>query len=324
MPWVNISNTAIDQDSPITVSLMTALRDNPIAIANGDSGAPRIQTAALNDLCVTNAKIADFTIGAYKTSGAAIKQYSLDTSSGEVSQTSAYGLSNPIALPGGEYGFAPQLRTVGSASHLRGVMASNSTTYVTAIAFVGDEWEHTHDGSGSLAWGTTGVDAYARQRYVNSSPPYNLGDGDVPLFVFALLADNGEVISTYAADVPPWAYNGPTRVAVDRRCRLSGRLLQVVRQFNPETGQVESYEREVCHRVKNADMHIIPHPFIGANGGRVVLLEPPRTEALHDMHRAGASIAELLHGGYVKLTNDISCASSPGVLPVAFKFRNAA
>lgn len=62
MAWVSISNTAIDQDSPITVSLMTALRDNPAAIANGDAGAPKVQTAGINDAAVTTAKIADLAV----------------------------------------------------------------------------------------------------------------------------------------------------------------------------------------------------------------------------------------------------------------------
>lgn len=55
--YVTISNTAIDQDSPITVALVTALRDNPIAITEGASGAPKIQTAALQDGLITLAKL---------------------------------------------------------------------------------------------------------------------------------------------------------------------------------------------------------------------------------------------------------------------------
>lgn len=37
----------IDQDSPITQPLMTALRDNPIAVTEGATGAPRIRVGAL-------------------------------------------------------------------------------------------------------------------------------------------------------------------------------------------------------------------------------------------------------------------------------------
>jgi hypothetical protein len=38
--YVAIPNGDIDQDSPITQPLMTALRDNPIAIAEGDASVP--------------------------------------------------------------------------------------------------------------------------------------------------------------------------------------------------------------------------------------------------------------------------------------------
>ena len=38
--YTAIANGDIDQDSPVTQPLVTALRDNPIAIAEGSSGAP--------------------------------------------------------------------------------------------------------------------------------------------------------------------------------------------------------------------------------------------------------------------------------------------
>lgn len=46
--YTAIANAAIDQDSPVTQPLMTALRDNPIAITEGASGAPRVQPEALS------------------------------------------------------------------------------------------------------------------------------------------------------------------------------------------------------------------------------------------------------------------------------------
>lgn len=42
--YTAIANTDIDQDSPVTQPLMTAMRDNPIAIAEGASGAPKLRT----------------------------------------------------------------------------------------------------------------------------------------------------------------------------------------------------------------------------------------------------------------------------------------
>lgn len=47
MAYIPINNTQVDPDSPVTADLMTALRDNPIAIANGDAGAPRIARSAM-------------------------------------------------------------------------------------------------------------------------------------------------------------------------------------------------------------------------------------------------------------------------------------
>lgn len=40
--WTDIATGDIDQDSPVDEPLMTALRDNPIAIAEGEPGAPNM------------------------------------------------------------------------------------------------------------------------------------------------------------------------------------------------------------------------------------------------------------------------------------------
>ena len=46
--YTTVPNSDIDQDSPVTVALTTALRDNPLAIQEGDASAPKIQYAALD------------------------------------------------------------------------------------------------------------------------------------------------------------------------------------------------------------------------------------------------------------------------------------
>ena len=45
--WTVISDTSLDPDAPLTSELAYAWRDNPIAIAEGAVGAPRIQYAAI-------------------------------------------------------------------------------------------------------------------------------------------------------------------------------------------------------------------------------------------------------------------------------------
>lgn len=42
--WTEIANSLVDQDSPVTQTLLTALRDNPTAIAEGATAAPKLAT----------------------------------------------------------------------------------------------------------------------------------------------------------------------------------------------------------------------------------------------------------------------------------------
>jgi len=58
MTWTNLSG-AFGYGTKLTSSQMQQLRDNLTALANGDSGAPAIQAAALDSASVTTAKIAD-------------------------------------------------------------------------------------------------------------------------------------------------------------------------------------------------------------------------------------------------------------------------
>ena len=56
--WTEIPNSSLESGAPIRAVDGVALRDNPIAIAEGATGAPKIQTAGITDLAVTTAKIA--------------------------------------------------------------------------------------------------------------------------------------------------------------------------------------------------------------------------------------------------------------------------
>ena len=52
-----IPDANLEPDKPARSIDALALRDNPIAIAEGAADAPRIQTAAIEDLAVTDAKL---------------------------------------------------------------------------------------------------------------------------------------------------------------------------------------------------------------------------------------------------------------------------
>lgn len=55
--YTTIADSQVDPEAPITSELMSALRDNPLAIAEGATGAPKIQTAGIQDAAVTRDKL---------------------------------------------------------------------------------------------------------------------------------------------------------------------------------------------------------------------------------------------------------------------------
>jgi len=77
--YTSIANNEIDADSPTTDTLFTRLRDNPIAIAEGSSGAPQIKTKS--DVGAFGASPADFNdLGAF--GGVWFTIYGYDTGGG--------------------------------------------------------------------------------------------------------------------------------------------------------------------------------------------------------------------------------------------------
>lgn len=57
--YTAIPDSDLDPESPGTTTLFTRLRNNPIAITEGASGAPQNQTASFANLSVTTEKIAN-------------------------------------------------------------------------------------------------------------------------------------------------------------------------------------------------------------------------------------------------------------------------
>lgn len=145
-----------------------------------------LQTAGIEDLAVTEAKLA----------ASAVAQGKLKTDSGEVSTITG----EQLTLPGGEYGFYPQIRMSATDSRAWDAFIVDSTQagwtgYLTTI------WID-NDGSGDTI--------YAQQRYIQASPPYMIGDTNWGHFLFLLRKiSDGMVVSAYQAKDPPWAYNGP-------------------------------------------------------------------------------------------------------------------
>ena len=126
-----------------------------------------------------------------------VGQGELKTAQGEVSTT---GSSINLVLPGGEYGFYPRVKTAGTeviAAQVAIVLLNNN--YVTNI--------NLDSAAGDVV--------YAQQRYFQASPPYKIGSKEWGHFLYMLVNAQGDVIASYEAEDPPYAYNGPSHHAKD-------------------------------------------------------------------------------------------------------------
>jgi hypothetical protein len=215
-----------------------------------------------------------------------ISQGNLNTATGTITNATS-GTVN-IALPGGSFGFYPETKQ-SSGSYDAGIASGASRTSFAPNAF-------TTDNGGTVS---------IRQEYIQASPPYDLGDGEIPLFVFAMIDDStSKVIATYSAPEAPWHYNGPTKISADfygedgrayqKRRVIPESIIALrdhpqfktdkVRQrdFNQAIRELPVENIEIDQALKQADMLIIPHPWVGNNmaGRTVVLLDPVSSEML--------------------------------------------
>jgi hypothetical protein len=242
-----------------------------------------------------------------------VSQGNLNTATGSVTSTSAAAMQS-FTLPGGLYGFFPQTKSGTAGTTYTIAMWDSSislpTSYATRLAMNGS--------------GTTGHTTSAQQLYITSSPPFDLGDGELAGFIFAVVNKAGEIISTYIADVPPWAYNGPTNIRADyidrrgrkfRKSRKPRSLDEIM-----DGAEHEIVWEEITQAHKNADMRLIPHPFGGCGEGETIVLLNPRDDRLarimqHHAHGGSEEVIEALHNGNIYAGNEFLPADSLPCFP---------
>jgi len=315
----------IDADSALDVTLASAWTYNWIAGFEGNSTNK-----------VANAALASHPWG----------QADLNTTIGNISTTSTTGGSQ--TLPGGEYGFYPNIRISNSSgiaawgykysSGLGVEAATNPSTTYLARAY--------------LATNNASFTAAMQTRYFNASPPYDYGDGQVGRTIFAVVdTATGAVEFVYAALEAPWHYNGPTNIAAayyrDNKipCRKVSLMeydkivnnTDIVSMYsNPITRDeaISKYsdqacvELEITQDIKNKDMGLVPHPFQGNDmtGKVIVMLDPVSDLAwqLGEMQKCGEDINELLHRSYINLDNTPLTRTTPdGVIVVDASWKNS-
>lgn len=63
--YTTIADATAAQDEPLTQALIRALRDNPLAMFEGATGAPRLQNAAISADTITRDKLVDAALNAH-------------------------------------------------------------------------------------------------------------------------------------------------------------------------------------------------------------------------------------------------------------------
>lgn len=258
--------------------------------------------------------------GAQSVGAASVGQAQLKTTTGDVVAAD----DTVVTLPGGTYGFWA-------------VTTANVATFKRGTITIGAGGKGG-SGDDTLALGGTSHSSMstARQRYVQASPPYDLGDGEIPLFLFALLEKGtGKVIGAYGAPEAPWHYNGPTNIAAT--AYRNGKAYKMMKPSCLEKcpnarKELEAYlnriqaekeeEIEITQEFKNRDMAVIPHAFLEFNPRKyvVAMLDPvsPVMERLAILNSLDAPEAavDLLMKGKLKFGNDILNRHGPTGVPI--------
>lgn len=138
--YTTITNAEIDQDSPITQPLLTALRDNPLAIAEGDPTGPGLSVLGFEPLTAGNTT-----------------RYSHSPTSGSVSSGSTSTVMQRILIQKGtiRIKFNYKYNTFGGGStaayniELDGVSVASGTT--TSTSYVSIEEDITLTGGNRLS-----------------------------------------------------------------------------------------------------------------------------------------------------------------------------
>ena len=179
-------------------------------------------------------------------------------------------------------------------------------------------------------------------RYLQASPPYDLGYGEIPLFIFLQVNNQGEILNVSTSQDPPWAESPDAQKDFYRdgrhyRRRLKNNqpqlrnaktsaemraCLNTIR--NPDCWE----EVEVNQNLKNANMNTIPHPFLNLDAGdRVLLLDTlsPTGQELAELIQQGELDAlQMFSSRYLRIDSQPLDVTSPqGVLTVRAHWKNS-
>jgi len=324
MTWTNLTFANGDI---LTSSDMTSMDDNFDAITAGDSGAPKLTNAALNT-ALTQTQIA-----AAAVAQADLKSTTANQSSGSVASNGTF----EFTPTGGLFtfaGFVGQNTAVTSTEHMRIRCHSSQQANLIRVK--------NNVGAAKTASLLT--------RFIQGSPPYNLGNGDIPLFVFLLLdKTTKEILGAELAEDPPWYAYGPHTLGlygkIEKYIGVWGRNLGSILDDPKERDEVllklkklndlkiQALKKEPwSQQDKNIDMNIVPHLFNQYDSLKhdVVLVDPCGSivETLSYMHKAMCledmkkeSLIGLFENGKIKIKSPLRGVVCPkGVIPLGVEW----
>lgn len=334
--YTAIPDSDIDPDSPVTSSLMTLLRDNPIAITEGSAGAPNIQTAAYTAASVDQAAIGPSAVGQ--------SELKSTTASQTVSVPNNGG--GTVSLTGGSYTMfitAGVQATAGAndlANSMIGSLHSDGAV-ATKVGF----------SNNSIGGAET---VYVYSRYVQASPPWNHGNGDIALFVIIMRdKKTHEILGIYIAEDPPWAYHGthdlhPIIGKLQKKVGIWGmdtekillagpsKELEIIEQGCVDideiikTGKIaEAIDGiEFSMEEKMCDCDKAPHLFHGFDSSKheIIMIDPvsdfcDRLGALNSVYGHKARIVQDIESGDIVLGVTVGAKSPKGIIPVSARRR---
>ena len=319
---------------------LTTITDHAVMVGSGTGAVTPLGLGTSGQVLTSNGIGSDPSFQTFALPANSVHQSQLADADSTVSTTSLSGAI--LTFTGGQFGFYPQINAN------TGVPASGS----------GNRWEariYDNPAGGSGVYGTHiwlksgffGQSIAAKSRYITTSEPIDIGNGAVPLWVFAHV-DNvtSEIVSVSVSQFPPWLYNGPTDCKPTRykngkalkklwlpdraeRMPKKSREAELLRSARmPLADRMKESGRWVEHDIpmsmKNADMDLFPHPFQDVGGMTSVLLDPTSDLLLPilDAFEAGEPINDLVHAGDLVISNtSLNRAAPPRVMPVSFRWR---
>jgi len=296
---------AYDATKPATGSSPVAadIRENFRALK-----ADRIVDALSASTIVGQGSLATLnSVGAAQISANAVHTSELYTLSGSTSTTAA-GVT-VFTMTGGLYCFIPQMRTNNGTYRVMGMqdtIESYSTSYATKMT-IATQFPGTST-------------AYMQWQYVSASPPHDMGDGDIPLFLYALVDKNGKIVATHFAEDPIWLANGPTQAMPNAKLK-DGTLVIVEKALPPSVLAMPVKQRVIAARdiepsivliseeLKHRDKDLIPHPWVGmdlATAELTVVMMDPVSQTVRDLselRKDGEDLDDIMYNDYVKIGN---------------------